>query len=131
MRRRTLLSAGAAALALPFAARGQALEKPKLTIAVGGKNLLYYLPLTIAETQGYFKAEGLEVTIADFAGGSRALQALVGGSADVVSGAFEHTHQHAGQGPAAARLRAAGPRAADRPRHQPEDDAELQDRSPT
>ena len=31
--------------------RAQAIEKPKLTIAVGGKNLLYYLPLTIAETQ--------------------------------------------------------------------------------
>jgi NitT/TauT family transport system substrate-binding protein len=91
MRRRTLLSASAAALALPSFVRAQALEKPKLTIAVGGKNLLYYLPLTIAETQGYFKAEGLDVTIADFAGGSRALQALVGGSADVTSGAFEHT----------------------------------------
>jgi NitT/TauT family transport system substrate-binding protein len=91
MRRRTLLSASAAALALPTFARAQALEKPKLTIAVGGKNLLYYLPLTIAETQGYFKDEGLDITIADFAGGSRALQALVGGSADVTSGAFEHT----------------------------------------
>jgi NitT/TauT family transport system substrate-binding protein len=91
MRRRTLLSASAAALALPSIARSQAVEKPKLTIAVGGKNLLYYLPLTIAETQGYFKAEGLDVTIADFAGGSRALQALVGGSADITSGAFEHT----------------------------------------
>ena len=91
MRRRTLLSAGAAALALPSIARSQAVEKPKLTIAVGGKNLLYYLPLTIAETQGYFKAEGLDVTIADFAGGSRALQALIGGSADITSGAFEHT----------------------------------------
>src|SRR6185295_360457 len=66
-------------------------DKPRLTIAVGGKNLLYYLPLTIAESLGYFKAEGLEVSIADFAGGSRALQAVVGGSADVVSGAFEHT----------------------------------------
>ena len=92
MRRRTLLTASAAALALPMtAARGQALEKPRLTIAVGGKNLLYYLPLTIAEGNGYFKAEGLDITIADFAGGSRALQALVGGSADIVSGAFEHT----------------------------------------
>lgn len=91
MRRRTLLSASAAALALPSLVRAQALEKPRLTIAVGGKNLLYYLPLTIAETQGYFKDEGLDITIADFAGGSRALQALVGGSADVTSGAFEHT----------------------------------------
>lgn len=67
------------------------LEKPKVSIAVGGKNLLYYLPLTIAEQLGYFKDEGLQVTISDFAGGSKALQALVGGSADVVSGAYEHT----------------------------------------
>jgi NitT/TauT family transport system substrate-binding protein len=67
------------------------LEKTKISIAVGGKAAFYYLPLTIAEQLGYFKAEGLEVEISDFAGGSRALQAVVGGSADVVSGAFEHT----------------------------------------
>ena len=69
----------------------QTVEKPKVSIAVGGKNLLYYLPLTIAEQLGYFKDEGLQVEISDFAGGSKALQALVGGSADVVSGAYEHT----------------------------------------
>uniref|UniRef100_UPI00406BE6A0 ABC transporter substrate-binding protein n=1 Tax=Rhodoferax sp. GW822-FHT02A01 TaxID=3141537 RepID=UPI00406BE6A0 len=72
-------------------AGAQVPEKKKVAIAVGGKNLFYYLPLTIAEQLGYFKAEGLDVEISDFAGGSRALQALVGGSADVVSGAFEHT----------------------------------------
>ena len=90
MQRRSLILAGAAALAAPHV-RAQAVEKPKLTIAVGGKNLLYYLPLTIAESLGYFKSEGLDVTIVDFAGGSQALRAVVGGSADVVSGAFEHT----------------------------------------
>jgi NitT/TauT family transport system substrate-binding protein len=67
------------------------LEKSRIAIAVGGKAAFYYLPLTIAEQLGYFKAEGLEVEISDFAGGSRALQAVVGGSADVVSGAYEHT----------------------------------------
>ena len=92
MQRRQVLVAGSAALlAAPAFVRAQALEKPKVTIAVGGKNLLYYLPLTIAEQRGYFKAEGLDATIVDFAGGARALQAVVGGSADVVSGAFEHT----------------------------------------
>jgi len=91
MHRRSLMTAAAAVVALPSLAWSQGPEKPKLTIAVGGKNLLYYLPLTIAESLGYFKAEGLDVTIADFAGGSRALQAMIGGSADVVSGAFEHT----------------------------------------
>jgi NitT/TauT family transport system substrate-binding protein len=69
----------------------QTLEKPKVSIAVGGKNLFYYLPLTVAEQLGYFKDEGLQVEISDFAGGAKALQALVGGSADVVSGAYEHT----------------------------------------
>ncbi|WJF88988.1 ABC transporter substrate-binding protein [Paraburkholderia bonniea] len=96
MQRRTFL-AGAAALSgatlasLPAAWGANKLEKQKVAIAVGGKNLFYYLPLTIAEQRNYFKQEGLSVEISDFAGGSRALQAAVGGSADVVSGAFEHT----------------------------------------
>ena len=91
MQRRSFMVAGPALIALPGFVRAQSVEKPKLTLAVGGKNLLYYLPLTVAESLGYFKAEGLDITIADFAGGSRALQAMIGGSADVVSGAFEHT----------------------------------------
>jgi NitT/TauT family transport system substrate-binding protein len=91
MKRRELLLAATAALAAPLRAGAQALEKQKVTIAVGGKNLLYYLPLTIAEQLKYFEAEGLEVGIVDFAGGAQALRAVVGGSADVVSGAFEHT----------------------------------------
>ena len=91
MQRRSFVLAGSSLIAMPAFVSAQAVEKPKLTLAVGGKNLLYYLPLTIAESLGYFKAEGLDVTIADFAGGSRALQAMIGGSADVVSGAFEHT----------------------------------------
>jgi len=91
--RRTVLAAGLATSAIalvPSSASAQALEKKKITIAVGGKNLLYYLPLTIAEQKGFFKDEGLDVEIVDFAGGAKALQAVVGGSADVVSGAFEH-----------------------------------------
>ena len=85
--------AAAALLALAFAlsAGAQAPEKKKITIAVGGKSLFYYLPLSIAERKGFFKDEGLEVDIPDFPGGAKALQALVGGSADVVSGAYEHT----------------------------------------
>ena len=91
-RRSALQAAVAMGLAWgAFPTRAQSLEKKRVAIAVGGKNLFYYLPLTIAEQLGYFKAEGLEVEISDFAGGSKALQALIGGSADVVSGAFEHT----------------------------------------
>jgi NitT/TauT family transport system substrate-binding protein len=79
------------ALCTAITAHAQSLEKKRITLAVGGKNLLYYLPLTIAERKGYFKAEGLDVEIVDFPGGAKALQAMVGGSADVVSGAYEHT----------------------------------------
>ena len=86
------LTLGAALLALAALAQAQgALEKIKVHIAVGGKSAFYYLPLTIADQLGYFKAEGLDITISDFAGGSQALRAVVGGSADVVSGAYEHT----------------------------------------
>jgi NitT/TauT family transport system substrate-binding protein len=81
----------AAALALPALRAQPRLEKSKLALAVGGKAAFYYLPLTISEQLGFFKAEGLDIEISDFAGGARALQAVVGGSADVCSGAYEHT----------------------------------------
>src|SRR5947208_5624098 len=77
-------------LAARSSAAAPALEKQNVKIAVGGKTLFYYLPLTLADRLGYFKDEGLAVEIADFPGGAKALQAMVGGSADVVSGAFEH-----------------------------------------
>ena len=89
-RRRFALLAAAAAAAPSLRAQARP-EKSKVAIAVGGKASFYYLPLTISEQLGYFKAEGLDVEISDFAGGAKALQALVGGSADVVNGAYEHT----------------------------------------
>lgn len=85
------LAALAVGTMVALTAGAQAPEKRKITIAVGGKNLFYYLPLSVAERKGYFKDEGLDVEIPDFAGGAKALQALVGGSADMVSGAYEHT----------------------------------------
>jgi len=81
----------ALALALGAPTHGQAVEKKQITLAVGGKSALYYLPLTICERLGYFKEQGLDVTINDFRGGAQSLQALVGGSVDVVTGAYEHT----------------------------------------
>jgi NitT/TauT family transport system substrate-binding protein len=95
MERRTfLIGTGAAALAAGIGPRAFAQDKPeksKVTLGVGGKPLLYYLPLTVAERKGYFKDEGLEVEINDFGGGAKSLQALIGGSVDVVTGAYEHT----------------------------------------
>lgn len=90
MNKRVKLVVAALAVGVAGAAQAQ-LEKKDVHIAVGGKASFYYLPLTIAEQLGYFKDEGLNVKISDFAGGAVALRAVVGGSADVVSGAYEHT----------------------------------------
>jgi NitT/TauT family transport system substrate-binding protein len=94
-----LLFAVAFGFTLAFRPAGAApLEKSAIRLAVGGKTLVAYLPLTIAERRGYFSKEGLAVEINDFQGGSKALEALVGGSADVVCGAYEHTLYMAAKG---------------------------------
>ncbi len=87
----TLAAVSAASLGAPSLLAQPKLEKSRVAIAVGGKASLYYLPLTIAEQLGYFKEQGLDVEFSDFAGGAGALQAVVGGAAEVVSGAYEHT----------------------------------------
>lgn len=82
--------AGAAALAL---AAGGALAqgaKPKVSIAVGGAACLCYLPTVLAKQLGEYEKAGLDVELINFKGGSQALQAVIGGSADVVSGYFDH-----------------------------------------
>ena len=87
------------ALALALAAVAfEAGAQTKVRLSVGGKPGLFYLPLTVTERLGYFKDEGLDVEISDLSGGSRALQALIGGSADVVTGAFDHTIQMQAKG---------------------------------
>src|SRR5262249_31271793 len=87
----TTIATLALAFSLGAAAHAQAIEKKQVTLAVGGKTALYYLPLTICERLGYFKEQGLDVTINDFRGGAQSLQALVGGSVDVGTGAYEDT----------------------------------------
>jgi NitT/TauT family transport system substrate-binding protein len=67
-----------------------AADAAKVTIAVGGAGCLCYLPTVLAEQLGEFKKAGIEVETANFKGGSQALTAVLGGSADVVSGYFDH-----------------------------------------
>ncbi|MCS0496059.1 ABC transporter substrate-binding protein [Ancylobacter mangrovi] len=91
MKMRALLLAASLLIPAFGAAQAGEIEKPNVTLGVGGKPLLYYLPLTLAERLGYFKDAGLNVEINDFGGGSKSLQALIGGSVDGVTGAYEHT----------------------------------------
>jgi len=67
-------------------------------MAVGGQALSIYLPATLAGELGFYKDEGLTVTLQDFPGGAKSLEALLGGSADVVCGFYDHTIQMAAQG---------------------------------
>ncbi len=86
-----------AVLALPASGQGRP-ERSRLVLAVGGKEALVYLPLTVAERLGYLRETGIQIDIQNFAGGGQALRALVGGSADVVSGFYDHTIQMQAQG---------------------------------
>lgn len=88
---------GLIALAVPAAGQGRP-ERSRLVLAVGGKEALVYLPLTVAERLGYLRETGIQIDIQNFAGGGQALRALVGGSADVVSGFYDHTIQMQAQG---------------------------------
>ena len=69
---------------------GAAAAQIKVTIAVGGAGCLCYLPTMLAQQLGEYKKAGVEVELVDFKGGSQALTAVIGGSADVVSGYFDH-----------------------------------------
>ena len=67
-------------------------------IAAGSTSDIVYLPTTLAERLGYFDAEGLKVTITDTSAGSKSLEALLGGSVDVVTGFYDHAVQMAAEG---------------------------------
>jgi len=62
----------------------------KVTIAVGGAGCLCYLPTVLARELGEYEKAGVEVELVNFKGGSQALTAVLGGSADVVSGYYDH-----------------------------------------
>ena len=64
--------------------------KLKVTVAVGGASCLCYLPTVLARELGEYDKAGLEIELVDFKGGSDALKAVIGGSADVVSGYYDH-----------------------------------------
>ena len=71
--------------------RAADLEKASISLSVGGKTLVAYLPLTIAERRGYFTEGRAAGRNQRFPGRRQGAEALVGGSADIVCGAYEHT----------------------------------------
>ena len=89
------VAVAAAALAL---SSGVALAQSKVTLAVGGGSCLCYLPTMLAKALGEYEKAGVNVDVVDFKGGSESLKAVIGGSADVVSGYFDHCVNLAAKG---------------------------------
>src|ERR1044071_6052848 len=80
----------AVALAVLTMSSGVAMAQ-KVSVAVGGASCLCYLPTILAKQLGEYEKAGVQVDLIEFKGGSEALKAVIGGSADVVSGYFDHT----------------------------------------
>jgi NitT/TauT family transport system substrate-binding protein len=89
------LAAAAATLVL---SSGLAFAQSKVTLAVGGGACLCYLPTMLAKQLGEYDKAGVAVEVVDFKGGSESLKAVIGGSADVVSGYFDHCVNLAAKG---------------------------------
>ena len=87
---RTIFGRVAATLLALVLTTGFVAAQSKITIAVGGGSCLCYLPTVLAKQLGEYDRAGLVVELVDLKGGSDALKAVLGGSADVVSGYFDH-----------------------------------------
>src|ERR1700751_644957 len=80
----------AAALFALMLTSGLAAAQTRITVAVGGGSCLCYLPTILAKQLGEFDKVGIDAELVGLKGGSDALKAVIGGSADVVSGYFDH-----------------------------------------
>jgi NitT/TauT family transport system substrate-binding protein len=87
---RTIFGRLAATLLAVALTSGVAAAQSKITVAIGGGACLCYLPTVLAKQLGEYEKAGLDVELVDLKGGSDALKAVLGGSADVVSGYFDH-----------------------------------------
>ena len=85
---RVFASVVGALMAVTLAAGAATAQSVK--VAVGGAGCLCYLPTVLANQLGEYKKAGLDVELINFKGGSQALTAVLGGSADVVSGYYDH-----------------------------------------
>jgi len=95
-RRRSFLLASAFA-ASGCSQRGPAAQRVRVVLA-GTPATLAYLPHTVAQQLNLYRREGLLVAVDVIAGGSKAVEALLRGSADVVIGYYDHSVKMAAQG---------------------------------
>ena len=70
---------------------------PQVRIAIH-RDPIAFLPVRVAQTLGYYEAEGIAVALSEVAGGSKALEALLGGSVDVAAASMSDAVQIAAEG---------------------------------
>lgn len=87
-----------AVAAVTLALSSGAAMAAKVTLAIGGASCLCYLPTVLANQLGEYQKAGVDVNLIAFKGGSDSLKAVIGGSADVVSGYFDHCVNLAAKG---------------------------------
>jgi len=76
--------------------RGTATQRVRLVIAGTPANLAF-LPHTVADQLNLYRKEGLLLAVDAVPGGTKGAQALLGGSADVVVGYYDHSIRIAAQ----------------------------------
>jgi NitT/TauT family transport system substrate-binding protein len=76
---------------------GAALQNVTIMVSAPLATIIY-LPTVLAQSLGYYKKEGLNVTVESVAGGADAAISLLSGSVDVVTGNYDHTIQLAAKG---------------------------------
>jgi sulfonate transport system substrate-binding protein len=70
---------------------------PQVRIAIH-RDPIAFLPVRVAQTLGYYEAEGIAVAMSEVAGGAKALEALLGGSVDVAAASMSDVVQIAAEG---------------------------------
>lgn len=93
-RRQILVTAAAAASSavyMPAILRAQTMNGRKVVLGIGSAaQQVVNLPLNVARARNYFVEEGVDVEFLEFGSGSKGVQALVSGGAEIVCGAYEH-----------------------------------------
>jgi NitT/TauT family transport system substrate-binding protein len=74
-----------------------AVERPNIELGAAAATVSYVAPY-IAAAKGYFRDEGVNVTLTNFQSGVKAAQAMMGGSVDAVVGSYSHTITLASKG---------------------------------
>ena len=85
-------------LALALAATPALARAEAVTLNVGGLEKQIYLPAKLAEALGYYKDEGLDVTLESEGAGVEGADALVAGEVEGVVGFYDHTIDLASKG---------------------------------